>query len=106
MNPSTQPEINRRIALVTGAGSGIGRACALALQSAGYCVVLAGRREAALQETAALAAPVTIASALAPWAGAALAPLVGGQAALFGWLALLSVVAAVVALGGVPEAAG
>jgi NAD(P)-dependent dehydrogenase (short-subunit alcohol dehydrogenase family) len=57
MNPSTQPEMNRRIALVTGAGSGIGRACALALQSAGYSVVLAGRREAALQETAALAAP-------------------------------------------------
>jgi NAD(P)-dependent dehydrogenase (short-subunit alcohol dehydrogenase family) len=40
-----------RIALVTGAGSGIGRAVSLALQSAGYSVVLAGRRAAELEET-------------------------------------------------------
>jgi NAD(P)-dependent dehydrogenase (short-subunit alcohol dehydrogenase family) len=45
-----------KIALVTGAGSGIGRACALALLGAGYHVVLAGRRADALEETAALAA--------------------------------------------------
>ena len=44
-----------RIALVTGAGSGIGRAVSLALQAASYSVVLAGRREAELQQTAALA---------------------------------------------------
>ena len=43
-----------KIALVTGAGSGIGRASALALLNAGYAVVLAGRRADALQETAAL----------------------------------------------------
>jgi NAD(P)-dependent dehydrogenase (short-subunit alcohol dehydrogenase family) len=42
---------------VTGAGSGIGRAVALALQSAGYSVALAGRRSAPLQETASLASP-------------------------------------------------
>jgi NAD(P)-dependent dehydrogenase (short-subunit alcohol dehydrogenase family) len=42
-----------KIALVTGAGSGIGRAAALALLKEGYSVVLAGRREQALQETAA-----------------------------------------------------
>lgn len=44
-----------RIALVTGAGSGIGRAIALALLDAGYAVALAGRRLEALQETLALA---------------------------------------------------
>jgi NAD(P)-dependent dehydrogenase (short-subunit alcohol dehydrogenase family) len=43
-----------RIAIVTGAGSGIGRAVSLALNSAGYSVVLAGRRAAELQGTAAL----------------------------------------------------
>ena len=41
------------IALVTGAGSGIGRAVALALQNAGHSVTLAGRRGAELDETAA-----------------------------------------------------
>jgi NAD(P)-dependent dehydrogenase (short-subunit alcohol dehydrogenase family) len=41
-----------RIALVTGAGSGIGRASALALQGAGWSVALAGRREVELEETA------------------------------------------------------
>jgi NAD(P)-dependent dehydrogenase (short-subunit alcohol dehydrogenase family) len=40
-----------RIALVTGAGSGIGRACVLKLVAAGYDVVLAGRRRDALEET-------------------------------------------------------
>ncbi|MEO5696578.1 MAG: SDR family oxidoreductase, partial [Burkholderiaceae bacterium] len=44
-----------KIAMVTGAGSGIGRATALALLSAGYHVVLAGRRADALDETVALA---------------------------------------------------
>jgi len=45
-----------KIAMVTGAGSGIGRAVALALNAAGYSVVLAGRRIAALKQTADLAA--------------------------------------------------
>ncbi len=44
-----------KIALVTGAGSGIGRAASLALLHAGYAVVLAGRRREALEQTAALA---------------------------------------------------
>ena len=41
-----------KIALVTGAGSGIGRHSALALADAGYAVALAGRRQEALDETA------------------------------------------------------
>jgi NAD(P)-dependent dehydrogenase (short-subunit alcohol dehydrogenase family) len=44
-----------KVAIVTGAGSGIGRAAALALQSAGYSVTLAGRRMAELEQTAAMA---------------------------------------------------
>src|ERR1035437_5661601 len=44
---------NSKVALVTGAGSGIGRAASLALHSAGYSVVLAGRRATELERTAA-----------------------------------------------------
>jgi NAD(P)-dependent dehydrogenase (short-subunit alcohol dehydrogenase family) len=40
-----------RVAVVTGAGSGVGRAAAHALLAAGYRVVLAGRRDDALAET-------------------------------------------------------
>ena len=42
-----------KVAVVTGAGSGIGREAALALLREGYSVVLAGRRKEALEETAA-----------------------------------------------------
>ena len=41
------------VALVTGAGSGIGRATGLALARAGIAVALVGRRHAALEESAA-----------------------------------------------------
>jgi len=47
-----------KVAMVTGAGSGIGRAASLALLQAGYHVVLAGRRADALNETADLAGPL------------------------------------------------
>ena len=45
-----------KVALVTGAGTGIGRAVCIALLNDGYSVVLAGRRLQPLQETVALAA--------------------------------------------------
>ncbi|MFD9871814.1 SDR family oxidoreductase [Streptomyces niveus] len=44
----------RKIAVVTGAGSGIGRGVSLALAGAGWSVVLAGRKAERLAETAAL----------------------------------------------------
>ena len=53
-NRTEQKEKPYRVALVTGAGSGIGRAVAVALAGAGYQVVLAGRRTAELETTAAL----------------------------------------------------
>lgn len=48
-------ESGSKIAVVTGAGSGIGRAVAIELLRAGWSVALAGRRPGALEETAALA---------------------------------------------------
>jgi NAD(P)-dependent dehydrogenase (short-subunit alcohol dehydrogenase family) len=52
--------MNPKIALVTGAGSGIGRAVSLALGSAGFEVVLTGRRVEELEKTAALAQGKTL----------------------------------------------
>ena len=46
-----------KIAIVTGAGSGIGRETALALVAAGFRTVVAGRRSEGLDETVALASP-------------------------------------------------
>jgi NAD(P)-dependent dehydrogenase (short-subunit alcohol dehydrogenase family) len=59
-------EHSLKIAVITGAGSGIGRASALALLKAGFATVLAGRRREMLEETAALAG--------SPPAGAAAIP--------------------------------
>jgi NAD(P)-dependent dehydrogenase (short-subunit alcohol dehydrogenase family) len=47
----------RRTALVTGAGNGLGRAISLALARAGHRVILTGRRAESLHETADLVGP-------------------------------------------------
>jgi MFS family permease len=50
-----------------------------------------------------LLAPATVATALAPWAGAALSEVLGGYPAVFVLLAVLAAVAAVLAAGTVPR---
>ncbi|MEW2355690.1 MFS transporter [Spirillospora sp. NPDC029432] len=52
-----------------------------------------------------LAAPITIAGAIAPWAGAALAGGLGGYPALFAVLTVVAVLAAALATGSMPTAA-
>jgi NAD(P)-dependent dehydrogenase (short-subunit alcohol dehydrogenase family) len=49
-----EEEMSKKTAIVTGAGTGVGRAAALALLEAGWQVALAGRRQDALEATAAI----------------------------------------------------
>lgn len=53
-HPASTPQPERRTALVTGGGSGIGRAVALSLAERGLDVLVTGRRATALAETAGL----------------------------------------------------
>ena len=46
---------DKKTAIITGAGSGVGRAAALALYAQGYAVALAGRRSDTLKTTVDLA---------------------------------------------------
>ena len=52
--------MSKQIAIVTGAGTGVGRAAALALLGAGWHVALAGRRQEALEATAAMSPPAPL----------------------------------------------
>lgn len=52
-----ESHVQRATAVVTGAGSGVGRAVAIRFAAAGWNVALIGRRRAALEETIALAGP-------------------------------------------------
>ena len=55
-----------KVAIVTGAGSGIGKCAALALLREGYCVVLAGRRVESLEKTVTEAGPLASRALVAP----------------------------------------
>jgi NAD(P)-dependent dehydrogenase (short-subunit alcohol dehydrogenase family) len=57
---------SQKVALVTGAGTGIGKAVALALMKEGYAVVLAGRRQDKLDETASEGKPTGAKSLVVP----------------------------------------
>jgi NAD(P)-dependent dehydrogenase (short-subunit alcohol dehydrogenase family) len=68
MLPFSRVTAPQKVAIVTGAGSGIGRAVALGLLAEGYAVALAGRRKASLEDAAqesgsahALAVPTDVA---------------------------------------------
>jgi NAD(P)-dependent dehydrogenase (short-subunit alcohol dehydrogenase family) len=78
-----------RIAVVTGAGSGIGRASALALSREGWSVVLAGRRKDALEETAAKAKSRTLVMPTDVGDPASVRALFAGTKDAFGRLDLL-----------------
>jgi NAD(P)-dependent dehydrogenase (short-subunit alcohol dehydrogenase family) len=77
------------IALVTGAGSGIGRATAIALADAGFTVVLAGRRREPLEVASAEAGRDAVALACDVTQPASVAGLFAEIAARFGRLDLL-----------------
>jgi NAD(P)-dependent dehydrogenase (short-subunit alcohol dehydrogenase family) len=78
-----------RIALLTGAGSGIGRASAIALAEAGFTVVLAGRRLELIEAAASEAGSGAVAVACDVRDAASIARLFAEVDARFGRLDLL-----------------
>jgi NAD(P)-dependent dehydrogenase (short-subunit alcohol dehydrogenase family) len=81
--------MQQKVALVTGAGSGIGRAVALSLAGAGYSVVLAGRRLAVLEEVAKLVGEGALAVAADVTDPASVASLFAAAVKRFGRLDVL-----------------
>jgi NAD(P)-dependent dehydrogenase (short-subunit alcohol dehydrogenase family) len=79
----------QKIALVTGAGSGVGKAAALALSQNGYVVVLAGRRADKLEEVAKEATGKTLMVPTDVQEPAAIAALFAKTKEAFGRLDLL-----------------
>jgi NAD(P)-dependent dehydrogenase (short-subunit alcohol dehydrogenase family) len=78
-----------KVALVTGAGSGIGRAVAIALAGAGYQVAVAGRRAAPLEETAVAAGGKVLVVPTDVTDAAAVTAMVNSTVAKFGRLDVL-----------------
>jgi len=81
--------MSRGVALVTGAGSGIGRSVAVALARADYAVVLAGRRKAQLEQTAVEAGGATLALVADVTQSGSVEPLFAEIKSRFGRLDLL-----------------
>lgn len=81
--------MSQQVAVVTGAGSGVGRAVALELAGAGWRLVLAGRRDGPLRETARLGAPTAAVIPTDVTDPAAVDALFAGTAERFGRLDLL-----------------
>ena len=78
-----------KVALVTGAGSGIGRAAAIALSQDGFALVLAGRRTEPLEETAGLLKGESLSVSTDVGDPASVAALFGATREKFGRLDLL-----------------
>lgn len=81
--------MTNRIGVITGAGSGIGRACALALARTGFTLVLAGRRREPIEEVASAAGNGSVAVVTDVTDGSSIDALFGRVAQEFGRLDLL-----------------
>ena len=81
--------MKKKVALITGAGTGIGRAVSIALAGAGYAVVLAGRRRDVLHQAAHEAGPSALAIEADVAQPASVAALFARAVEVFGRLDLL-----------------